>query len=297
VDTPADLLPCVEHVERVSSDGVRLHALWVAAAGRPSDRTIVQHHGYNGAGGVLMADDREPLMAWPLVRAARQRGYNLLLVDARAHGRSDGPWDGDARHLIGDLAAWGRWLRIERQQLWVGLWGNSLGSMVGLLQAMRPAAGGLDALVLDSTPISAEGLYSGLLGPSAAIFVQPVVRRLTDPARQRAFPGGRLVFKSHGWPPVLLVHGENDRHVPVEQSEQAYRMLREAGGDGRCELWRIPGADHLGGLDRAGDEYTDRVIGWFDRWFSGDSQTTENLAQRSQARAWLVPISEGGAHE
>jgi len=292
---PEDLLPSAEHLERISADGARLHALWIPASGGLSDRTIIQHHGYNGAGGVLMADDREPLLAWPLVREARQRGYNLLLVDARAHGRSDGPWDYEGGYLLGDLSAWVRWLRAERQQLWVGFWGNSLGSMLGLLQAARPASGGLDALVLDSTPISSDGLYAGLLGPSAALLVQPVIRRLTESARARAFPGGRLAVKSRGWPPVLLVHGEDDRHVPVRQSEQAYQMLCEAAAGGkapaeeRCELWRIPGADHLGGLDHAEDEYVARVIGWFDRWFTGDGWTGESTARA--ARAWLVPVN------
>jgi acetyl esterase/lipase len=167
--------------------------------------------------------------------------------------------------------------------------------MLGLLLAVRPAAGGLDAFVLDSTPMSADGLYAGLLGPTAALIVQPVIRRLIEEARSRAFPEGRLVVKSRGWPPVLLVHGELDRHVPVEQSELVLKMLREAGGDGNCEFWRIPGADHLAGLDVAGAAYSDRALDWFDRWFSAEGRIEGNSIW--PGRAWLVPVSEGGTLE
>jgi len=289
LETPEDLRPHALDVYRTAPDGATLHAIWIRAAGAGSDRTIIQHHGFNGAAGLLMADGDEPLTAWPFVRAARDWGYNLLLIDARAHGLSDGPWDSNGGQLVADLAGWVRWLRREHHQLWIGLWGNSLGSMLGLLLAVRPAAGGLDALVLDSTPVSADGLYSDLIGASAAVVVQPILRRLTDGARQRVFRDGRLVAKSCGWPPVLLVHGERDRHVPVHHSELALKLLREAGGDGNCDFWRIPGADHLQGLHVAGTEYPNRVLSWFDRWFSGEAQVAVEPAPPS--RAWLAPVS------
>ena len=68
--------------------------------------------------------------------------------------------------------------------------------------------------------------------------------------------------------------------------------LAEAGGDGNCDLWRIPGADHLQGLHVAGTEYPNRVLGWFDRWFSGEAQDAVEPAPPS--RVWLVPASLPG---
>jgi alpha-beta hydrolase superfamily lysophospholipase len=272
---PPDLLAHIADVYLLAPDGARLHAFWVRSAGESSSRTILQYHGYNSAGGLLMGLNPTPLMAWPLVRQARQRGYNLLLVDARAHGRSEGPWSVAGGQLVTDIAMWARWLRTEHGQLWVGLWGNSLGATMGLIQAARPASGGLDALVLDSMPISADGLYSGLLGSTAALVVQPVLRHLTDTLRARAFPEGRLPVKTHGWPPILLVHGADDRHVPVEHSVKALAMLQQAGGD-QSALWLVPGADHLMSLDVADAEYVERVLAWFDLWFGGNGDGGSN---------------------
>ena len=43
--------------------------------------------------------------------------------------------------------------------------------------------------------------------------------------------------------PVLLIHGEKDRKVPVRQSERLYRDLQAAGKS--CELLIVPGAGHV----------------------------------------------------
>ncbi len=102
-ELPPDLAVISQDVYRTAADGARLHAIWIPGRdgrdGRPHDRTIVHSHGFNSSAGVLMArnafyqrgvlrlgsaEDAEPLMAWPLVYSALARGYNLLLVDARA---------------------------------------------------------------------------------------------------------------------------------------------------------------------------------------------------------------------
>jgi dipeptidyl aminopeptidase/acylaminoacyl peptidase len=69
------------------------------------------------------------------------------------------------------------------------------------------------------------------------------------------------------WPelintPLLLLHGEADDQVPVEQSQKLYRLLRRAGKT--VKLITYPGDDHpltgqLGGYPEA--------LRWFDRYF------------------------------
>ena len=43
--------------------------------------------------------------------------------------------------------------------------------------------------------------------------------------------------------PLLLIHAEEDRNCPIEQSEQMYRALKEMGQE--VELLRLPGEGHL----------------------------------------------------
>lgn len=298
-DLPPDLVARGQDVYLTTPDGAELHAVWLPGAagpeGRPFDRTIVHHHGFGSSGGLLLArkalfergpvslpgirtggmsapdvqlpavklfgaEVREPLFAWPLVRAGLARGYNFLLLDARGHGHSTGAWDVRGAKIAGDLQGWVTWLREMHTQLWVGLWGNSFGSAVGLALAARPAGGGIDAMVLDSPPLRSEGLYWGVLQRPVYLAVQPVMRQISN----RELP--QLLAHAHVWMPILLIQGQGDRTVPAWQSEQIYDLIRDPAQPDRTELWLVPGADHLEALEVAPEEYIRRTLDWFDKW-------------------------------
>jgi fermentation-respiration switch protein FrsA (DUF1100 family) len=252
--------------------------MWIPArglGGRPVDRTIVHHHGFNSCGGMLLArramfqraavplpwgEQRESLCAWPVIEEGLRRGYNFLLLDARAHGKSGGAWDPTGVRVVSDAAHWARWLREEHHQLWAGLWGNSFGAAVGLALAVRPSGGGYDAMVLDSPVIMAEGVYSGAVTPPLYAAIRPVIERIGNrdlyPALQAHRP----------WMPILLIHGTADGHVPSWQSEKVYGLVRNPEQPERTELWLVPGASHLQSLEAAEEEYVRRVMDWFDKW-------------------------------
>lgn len=281
-ELPPDLAPGAQDVDLLAKDGARLHAVWLMGRCDPDDhppeRTVVHYHGFNSSGGVVLAreafyrrgvlrragiQEGEPLLAWPLVRAGLARGYNFLLVDVRSHGRSRGAWDSSGVAATQDLLGWVKWLRIEQGQLWVGLWGNSLGATVGLGLACRPAGGGFDAMVLDSPVVTPTGVYAGVIHKPFYWAVQPVLHRL----------GNRDLLErlraAHPWMPILLIHGREDTHVPVWQSEQAYASIHNPAAPERARLWLVPGAGHLEALEIAPDEYVRQTLDWFDQWFGG----------------------------
>ncbi|MGQ9766101.1 MAG: alpha/beta hydrolase [Anaerolineae bacterium] len=282
-DPPADLAQNGQHIYLRGSDGARLHAFWIPtaarAAERHAERTVIHLHGYNASGGLLLSrvppfkrgpfhlpdgTGPQPLFAWPLVRAGLARGYNFLLVDLRGHGRSAGPWDTTGLHAISDLMGWTRWLRSERGQLWAGLWGNSFGASVGLALAAKSSGGGLDAMVLDSPAITADGLYSGVIRKPAYWLIHPTLYQLSNKSLLKQLEIARV------WMPILLIHGKEDRHVPAWQSQRAYQLIRPAEAPERVQLWLVPGADHLRALEVAEQEYIEKALNWFDRWFGND---------------------------
>jgi acetyl esterase/lipase len=61
--------------------------------------------------------------------------------------------------------------------------------------------------------------------------------------------------------PTLLVHGDKDELVPIEQSRKFQRRMNEVGAD--CELFVVSGKGH-GWAEPLPDEVK-RVGGWFDR--------------------------------
>ena len=66
--------------------------------------------------------------------------------------------------------------------------------------------------------------------------------------------------------PVLLLHGENDARVPIEQSEQYFVALKRRGKE--VEFVRLPDTSH--GVFRAKHpvirkEYFRRMLEWFEQ--------------------------------
>jgi len=281
-ELPEDLQEIAKSVTLTAADGARLHATWIPGVGANgssrsaiADRTIVHHHGYNSCGGVLLArralfqraavplpwtEQPESLCAWPVVYEGLQRGYNFLLVDARAHGQSDGPWDPSGALAVADAAQWAGWLRETYTQLWVGLWGHSFGAAVGLGLALRPSGGGYDAMVLDSPVLTSKGVYSGVVAAPLYAAIQPVLQRVGNHTLYPSLQAHRP------WMPILLIHGVEDGHVPAWQSEAAYELIRDPQAGERSGLWLVPGARHLQALEVAPEEYVRRTLDWFDKW-------------------------------
>jgi uncharacterized protein len=259
---PPELAKSSQDVFLTAEDGATLHGSWLSC-GATQGRTVIHYHGFNSSGGMLLARSPQPLLAWPLVLGALDRGCNVLLVDVRGHGRSDGPWDTTGEKAVDDLVRWVCWLRELRGQTWVGLWGNSFGATVGLALATQPACCSFDAMVLDSPAISTRGLYSGLIRKPAYWLVQSALRPLGN---ERLL---ELLQSSGVSAPVLLVHGIDDSHVPAWHSQQVYGMIWKAVEPDRVSLWLVPGADHLESLEVVPELYVRRTLDWFDRWSGG----------------------------
>ena len=70
-----------------------------------------------------------------------------------------------------------------------------------------------------------------------------------------------------GLPPFLLIHGDADKTVPLQQSKDFQAKL-QANGD-RCDLIVIPGAPHaLASWEKAAPDYPARMIAWLNKAFA-----------------------------
>jgi dipeptidyl aminopeptidase/acylaminoacyl peptidase len=71
----------------------------------------------------------------------------------------------------------------------------------------------------------------------------------------------QLVTAAGATAPLLLVHGQRDRRVPVEQSERMFAALMRARC--ACELLSLPGVGHvIGGRDN-----NEKWLAAADHWF------------------------------
>jgi fermentation-respiration switch protein FrsA (DUF1100 family) len=221
-----------------TADGKHLHGWFFKTAQTTARGTIIYFHGNSG---------NVTNVGW-IGSAFASRGFDVLLMDYRGYGRSEGEVtdegginaDADAGY---DYLVKERGVNPER----LVLIGQSLGTTAAADLASRRAC---RALVLESGPSSA--------GDMARVMLPWAPQWLSSLAKNR-FESARKLANVHC--PVLITHGSNDNQIPVEQG----RALYDAANETR-QLIIVQGAGHdIAGF--AGDRYLDSVAGFIRETF------------------------------
>jgi pimeloyl-ACP methyl ester carboxylesterase len=177
----------------------------------------IQFHGYRGSA------LRDMCGGTPL---AMKLGHNVLLVDQRAHGRSDGDTITFGVLERRDCLEWIRYAQKRfGTEIPIVLTGVSMGAATVLMASDLELPPAVKAVVADcpySAPaeiIARVAQNMGLPGkPAAAVCALGGLIfgrfRLGSSSAVEAVRNSKL--------PILLIHGEDDRFVPCEMSRQIY---------------------------------------------------------------------------
>src|SRR5215510_1675528 len=213
-----------DEVTLTSADGEKLIAWHVPSQGpRP---VVIYFHGNAGA-----LDLRAGRFKW-----LTADGTGLVALSYRGYGGSTG--EPSETGLINDAMAAYDFAAARYPARRIVLWGESLGTGVAVaLAAVRPIAG----LILDAPFTSAADV-----GASAYPFA-PVRWLLKDPFRSDERIARVRV-------PLLALHGELDRIVPIRFGEKLFSLAREP-----KRMVRFPQAGHVN-LDDHGAEKAVRVF-------------------------------------
>lgn len=228
---PAQFGLAAEDVHVPAADGARLHGWWLPAASGVAKGTVLHLHG-NAAN----ISNHLPLVAW--LPAA---GFNVLTIDYRGFGRSEGA--PTLEGVVADGRAALDWLRrrpeVDGERLII--LGQSLGGATAIRALAEDGGRGVRLLVVDSAFAS----YRGIAREAAA---QSPVLALLAPAAVRSLPGERLdpaAAMARLDTPVLIVHGTADATIPYGHAERLYAAAR-----GVRELMRVDGGAHIDALLR-----------------------------------------------
>lgn len=224
-------IPCRE-VSATARDGAVLHARYYEAA--PDAPVQILFHGYRS--NAL----RDFCGGMPY---ALESGWNVLLVDQRAHGKSGGRCLSFGILERWDVLSWIDYVNHEfGEDTPIVLGGISMGAATVLM------ASDLDL------PANVKGIYAdcGYSSPRAIIRKVMAERGLPVPL---VYPlvrlAGRLIggfdvdsasaveSLKHCRLPVLFIHGEADAFVPCEMSRENYAACA-----GEKTLLTVPGAAH-----------------------------------------------------
>ena len=91
-----------------------------------------------------------------------------------------------------------------------------------------------------------------------------VFTKIDDPRKRRAIfvDCSPITHVSRDDPPTLLLHGDQDPTVPIQQSRVFLRRMQDTGAV--CRLIEFPGKWH--GWDSPAEGELEAITGWFDRW-------------------------------
>ena len=229
-----------ESVTVTTSDGLELTALYVPSRNRAA--VVV----FPGSSAVAEA------------RMLARNGYGVLLLDPRGQGGSEGDlvrWAGDL-----DLNAGARYLRsrpdVDPER--IGGFGSSVGGEILLVAAAQSTL--FRAVVSEGAgfPLG-DADIDGVEG----VLAKPIMPMLSASAR---------IFGNHAPPtkivdaigriaprPVFLIYTE-----PGMGGEDV-RQPRYFAAAGRPKaIWKVPGAEHTGGIDARPAEYERRVVAFLD---------------------------------
>ena len=213
-----------------TTDGVRLHGWFFQTSSPPAVATIIYLHGNGG---------NISNVGWVGERLS-SKGFNVLLLDYRGYGRSEGSVDSE-HGLYADADAAYQYvtktLGVRPEE--VVLFGQSLGTAVAADLASRKQCA---ALILESGFSSASDL--------AATVLPLLPRRLHFLARNRFESAQKL---SRVKCPVLITHGDPDGTIPTEHGHRLFAAANEP-----KKLLIFPGAGH-NVFGSQGSEYLDLI--------------------------------------
>lgn len=243
-----------EDVTITSDDGLKLAGRYYHVAdGAPLE---IQCHGYKGNA------TRDFCGNWKI---AREAGRNVLLIDERCHGKSEG-------HTITfgilerkDVMNWIQYAIQRFGNVPIMLSGVSMGAATVLMVSGLELPENVKAVIADCPYDAPANIIKKVLGKDMGMpvgIVYPLIRlggMLYGKFNLEASSPVESVKQSKV--PILLIHGDDDRFVPYEMSCNIH-----AAAPDKIEFHTIHGAGHALNYVTAPEEYKEIVYAFTEKF-------------------------------
>ncbi len=235
-----------------SSDELSLNAVHYQPA-ESSGKWVVLVHGYGGNHTTM----REFVDNYLAV------GYDVLAIDQRAAGDSQGEWLTMGAAEASDVAAWTREIARREPSSKITLHGVSMGAATVMLAAARSDVANLMAVVEDCGYASAYNLFSQLvpvLTPYPAT-IMPVMDMMSSLMTGHALTEATPIEAiDEVTVPSMFIHGTADTLIAPSNADSLYA---QSGAEIKT-LYKVEGAGHgRSGID-ANEEYGANLFQFLD---------------------------------
>ena len=238
-----------------SYDGLSLHATLLENS-HSSLRTVICFHGYTGTGIVDFGS---------MAKFYYEKGFNVLLIDERAHGQSEGKYIGFGILDRNDALKWIEYvIKKFGKDSEIFLHGISMGGATVLMTGGLMLPKNVKGIIDDCGFTSVYEIFSHILKKDYNIPEFPVMFLTEHITKRRAGYGYKDVntvdVLKKITVPVLFIHGEIDDFVPLWMSEKNYEACVA-----EKNFFVVKGADHAEsyyidteGYEAAVSEFTDK---------------------------------------
>ncbi|MDE7293232.1 MAG: alpha/beta hydrolase [Oscillospiraceae bacterium] len=240
----------LEHITIKSRDGLTLHGDFLPAENE-TDKLAICNHGYTGKG----LQDCSSIGVF-----FHKLGYDVLIVDHRAHGMSEGDYVGFGILDRFDCRNWIEYVdeRFDKKKKIV-LYGVSMGATISLMTAgLSSLSRSVRAVIADCAFTSPYDVFAHILKRDYHLPPFPVMNINDMLCRKKAGYGfsdySTLDAVKVTAVPILFIHGREDDFVPLWMSEQNYKECRSA-----KEILIVDNAAHAAAYYEDKDGYEEKI--------------------------------------
>ncbi|MCQ2479839.1 MAG: alpha/beta hydrolase [Clostridia bacterium] len=200
------------------------------------EKSVILCHGYKSAGQLDFSE---------AFKMYRDMNYNILMIDERACGKSQGKYTSMGIMESFDIVSWCKWLELcFGTETEIILHGVSAGAFASIAAAANP-----------EIPINVKGIIAESVYPLIRDFVYNIAERNLAFLTKPAMPFINLFYKNHvGFDmrdfslytvsksvkiPVLFIHSEKDSKAPLKNAESLLCRI-----PAKTEMVKIKKAPH-----------------------------------------------------
>lgn len=240
--------------QQISTDGLKLSAIYLPAT--DSHKTAIVAHGYMG--------NAETMANYS--KMFHDLGYNVLVPDARGHGKSEGDYIGFGWHERKDYVKWiDQVLETNGQSEEIVLYGISMGAATVMMTSGESLSTNVKAIIEDCGYSSVNEELAYQLNELFSLPPFPLIQVTSLMTKIRAgyFFGEADAIKQleKNQLPMLFIHGDADTFVPYEMLDKVYQATNVP-----KEKYIVPGAEHAKAYSIDPENYQKTVSSFLEKY-------------------------------
>lgn len=231
-----------------SEDGLNLSAIFLPAD-QQEGKTALLAHGY--------MDTAESMAEY--AKMYHDMGYNVLVPDARGHGKSEGDYIGFGWHERKDYLQWiDQVLQNQGKDETITLYGLSMGAATVMMVSGEQLPANVVSIVEDCGYASVKEELTYQLKDLFDLPAFPMIpiTSLVTKVRAGYFFGEADATQqlAKNELPIFFIHGKEDKFVPFSMLDEVYQAT-----DAPKEKWAVPHATHADSYNQDPELYREKI--------------------------------------